>query len=118
MFAEELQGNANRKKQEKNRIARRKKLKEQQLKKQKEKQRKAENQSSNEVESQVIVGQELGVKVQVEAKPSSSGAVMKALEQREIRALLKINHSAALKIQATYRSYQCVQKVVHWFWII
>ncbi len=120
MFAEELKGNTNRKRQEQAR-ERRRRAKEQQLKQDKEKLRN-EKQSFVEEASkdEKVVSKDDSYK-EAPRKPKSVGSflvegaqsnvVSNALEQRKLRSFQKAQNAAALVIQSTYRSFKCVCKV-------
>ena len=128
MFAEELNGNANRKRQEQAR-ERRRKLKEQQLKK--EQQEKKSTTSSRTYRDDDGLQQlvknntqgDTGSKANVVSKdskenhklfaksPNPADALSKALEQRQIRSLQKLHNGSATVIQSTYRSWHYVSKL-------
>ncbi len=125
MFAEELKGNANRKRQEQARERRKKAKEELQLKKREETKggtscnvTKNANDNDNtyssssdpstRTNSNVVKSVNNEELIPKDLVSTSSDAVVKAMEQRKIRALQKKYQSAALIIQSVYRSYKCV----------
>lgn len=118
MFADELKGNASKKRQEQAKLRRQKLKEEERRKKEQERQKNEQKNEHTETTNttSVSVGIDIG-NLKKEAVSSSSNksssAVEIALQQRKLRNDAKLLHRSATVLQAFRRSYRSTQKLVH-----
>lgn len=121
MFADELKGNASKKRQELAKLRRQKLKEEERRKKEQEKQKnKQENENTETTNTKsASPGIDIG-NLKKEAVSSSSlssnkssSAVEIALQQRKLRNDAKLLHRSATVLQAFRRSYRSTQRLVH-----